>query len=372
MPWDFQLPTTVHFGRGSLRKLGAWTAALGRRAMLVGYRDRVGLEDAYARAEESLGKAGLTTVVFAEVLPEPGIDVVDRCAAAARDAQVDVLVAVGGGSVIDVAKGAAAVVRTGRPLAEILTTDPAPAPAEALPVVAVPSTAGTGSEVSDVAVFSRGPGKVAMFGPAMRPRLAVVDPDLAVGSPPALTAACAADALAHSIEACLSRRANPMATLLAGHAVALVEQNLARAVTDPHAVAPRESLALAAMLAGAAFSSAGVAGAHAVAQALGCVLGIPHGRAVAAALPPMLRYNAAACTEPFAHLARCCALADAPAFIDRVTALLSSVGLLEKLPLTAEVVDQLVPAAIQARVPLVQNPVRMDEAGLRQIFAELR
>jgi alcohol dehydrogenase class IV len=371
MPWDFQLPTKVHFGRGTLRKVGTWTASLGARALLIGYRDRSGLEEAYQRAEQSLAKAGLATALFLEVLPEPEAELVDHCAAAARTAHADVLVALGGGSVIDLAKAAAALTPAGGLLADYLSIDPAPAPAEALPVIAVPTTAGTGSEVSDVAVFAHDSGKAALFGPALRPRLAVVDPDLAVGSPASLTAACGADALGHAIEACVSRRTNPLATLLAAEAVTLIVQNLPPAVVDPKAVAPRESLALAATLAGAAFSSAGVAGAHAVAQALGVVLGLPHGRAVALALPPVLRFNAAACVEQYTRLARGCGLPDAEAFLGRVRELLASVGLSEKLALPPAVVDQLVSAAQAARVPLVQNPVRLDEPALRQVFAEL-
>lgn len=351
--------------------MGQWTVGFGRRAVLVGYRDRAGLEEAYQRAEQSLEKAGMEAVRFGEVLPEPDVQIVDQCATVAREAGAEVMVALGGGSVIDVAKAAAALVRSGGRMADHLASDPAPAPAAALPVVAVPSTAGTGSEVSDIAVFSYGQGKVALFGPALRPRVAVIDPDLAVGSPPALTAACAADALGHAIEACISRRANAMASLLAGQAVGLVEQNLARAVDDPRAAEPREALALAALLAGAAFTSAGVAGAHAIAQALGCVLEIPHGRAVALALPAMLRYNAPACAEQYAQLAHHCRLPDGTAFIDRVSTLLDSVGLLEKLPLSHDTMDRLVAAALQARVPLVQNPVRLDAAVLRKIFHDL-
>jgi len=371
MPWDFQLPTDVRFGRGTIRKLGSWTAPLGRRAMLVGYQNRAGLDEAYARAEQSLAKAGVEVARFFEVLPEPGTDQPDRCAEAARADRTDVFVALGGGSVIDVAKAAAALAGSGGRMAGCLLTDPAPAPTTALPVVAVPTTAGTGSEVSDVAVFSHEAGKASMFGPALRPRLAVVDPDLAAGSPAALTAACAADALGHAIEACLSRRANPVASLLAVRAVALVVQCLPRAVQEP-AAESRESLALAATLAGAAFTSAGVAGAHALAQALGVVLGIPHGRAVAMSLPPLLRFNSTACSPQYAELARSCGLPDAAAFVDRVTGLLDSLDLLAKLPPGEDLANRLVAAALAARVPLVQNPVRLDEPALRQLIAQMQ
>jgi alcohol dehydrogenase len=384
-PWEFQLSTAIHFGRGMLRKLGQLSAPLGRRAVIVGYRNREGLQQAYQRGAEALAKAGLETATFYEVEPEPEIGAVDACAELVRRSGAELVIGLGGGSVLDVAKAAAVVARAGAPVAGYLTSDPAPAPREGLPVVAVPTTAGTGSEVSDIAVFSRREEpagtlrKVALFGPSLRPRLAVVDPDLAVGSPADLTAACGADALGHAIEACVSRRANPMAALLAGQAVALIESSLARATAEPQDPEPREALAWAATLAGAAFTSSGVAGAHAVAQALGEVLRMRHGPAVALATPALLRHNAPACTEQYAELARWCRLPDGPTeemagrFVERIEELLRSLNLLERpradhLP---DLVDRLVAAALCARVPLVQNPVRLDEAALRAVFSQV-
>lgn len=373
-PWNFQLPTAIHFGRGLLRRLGPLAAPLGTRALIVGYRAPGPLDEAHRRAEQSLTKAGLAVESFLEVDPEPETAVVDRCAAAVRGADADLVIGLGGGSVLDVAKAGAALARAGGPLSDLLTTDPAPAPAKSLPVLAVPTTAGTGSEVSDVAVFSApGPAKIALFGPALRPQLAVIDPELALGSPPSLTAACGADALGHAIEACISRRANPMAALFGAQAVALILENLAQAVEDPAAIEPREALAWAATLAGAAFTSAGVTGAHAVAQALTVELGLAHGQAVALATVPMLRHNAPACEAQYAELARRCRLPDPVAFLHRVEQLLRDLNLLQPPPLAHApgVLDRLVTAALAARVPVVQNPVRLDESALRTVFGQV-
>ena len=373
-PWEFQLTTSIQFGRGTLRKLGPLAAALGRRAVVVGYRNREGMEQSYGRAEEVLAKAGLAVATFYQVEPEPETGLVDACAVAVRQSDAELVIGLGGGSVMDVAKAGAAVARAGGRLADYLTADPAPAPRDSLRVIAVPTTAGTGSEVSDIAVFSMtNLRKVAIFGPSLRPRLAVIDPDLALGSPAGLTAACGADALGHAIEACVSRRANPMAALLASQAVALIERNLARATAEPQEPEPREALAWAATLAGAAFTSSGVAGGHAVAQALGEVLGMPHGRAVAVATPAMLRHNAGACAEQYGELARWCGLPDGSRWVERIEELLGSLGLLEPPAgnQSPDLIDRLVASALAARVPLVQNPVRLDEAALRKIFTQI-
>ncbi|NUQ66537.1 MAG: iron-containing alcohol dehydrogenase, partial [Pirellulales bacterium] len=201
--WEFELPTRIQFGRGGLKRLGETIRPLGRSALLVGYREQSGLEDRYQRATASLEKTGVAVSCFG-VDPEPDAESILDGAAAARDGGIDVVVALGGGSVIDAAKGIAAMARAGGTLWQYTVGIPdAPPIPEALPVVAVPTTAGTGSEVSPVAVFTfRGVGshpetplKGTISSAALYPRIAVVDPDLAAGSPPPLTARCGADAL---------------------------------------------------------------------------------------------------------------------------------------------------------------------------------
>lgn len=389
--WDFQLPTRVQFGRGGLKKLGEVAREFGTRALLVGYGDQTGLEAVYARARQTLTEAGLGLTCFDEVPPDPSAELGAEGARLAAEAGVDVVVGLGGGSVIDAAKGIAAVVKMGGNLWDYTGANPKCRPVtESLPVLAVPTTAGTGTEVSGVAVFTHHgvgsdpgvPVKASISGPAVRPKVALVDPDLAVGSPPSLTAACGADALGHAIEAAMSRRANPISSTLAGRAVRLILENLAQAVENPDDPQPREPLALASTLAGAAFGSAGVVVPHAISQALGGLLHVPHGVGVAIGTPLSLRFNARECVDVYAELARDCGLradsreATASLFVDRIVALLESVGLPSKIEVPDDAPDDLLEKLVRnafdsTPVPITLNPRKIDEAVMRKLFQEL-
>jgi alcohol dehydrogenase class IV len=399
-PWEFQLSTRIHFGRGLLRKLGELTAPLGKSALLVGYRAPGRLQDSYDRAAAVLKKSGVAVARFAEVEPEPDARLVAQGVEALRLSGATVVIGLGGGSVIDVAKAIALVAASGGEVSEYFLGNPAARPlTAALPLVAVPTTAGTGSEVSDIAVLknkgkNKGVGSLCweveqrlpiplfVYGLAIRPQLAVVDSDLAVGSPPALTAACGADALGHAIEACVSRRCGPLATLLGGQAVALLSKHLPQAVAQPDDPQPREPLALAATLAGMAFTASSVVAAHAVAQALGVFFDLPHGELVAIATPPVLRYNLPACIEPYCQLAAGCGLtaanpeALAERFVEHISDLLCRLGLPDSVQAPADapadLTDRLVQSVLQgARGPITLNPCRLDEAALAALFSAI-
>ena len=389
--WEFQLPTRIQFGPGGLRKLGHVAREFGNSAFLVGYGDRTGLEETYARASRVLSEAGMTVAEFFHVPPDPEADLALEGAERMKDTGADVVVGLGGGSVIDAAKGIAALARMGGNLWDYTGANPNGRKiTEAVPLVAVPTTAGTGTEVSAVAVFTHHgvasiaemPLKASVAGPAIRPKVALVDPELAVGSPAGLTAACGADALGHAIEACISRRANPLSSALAGRAVRLIVRNLRPAVENPHDPKPREPLALAATLAGAAFSVAGVVVPHAIAQALGGLLHVPHGLGVAIGTPLNLRFNADRCTEQYCELADYCGIsADSPQakaarFVDCIVELLRSVGLPDRVDVPPDaphdLVDRLVRNAFEStRVPITLNPRKIDEAALQQMFREI-
>ena len=435
--WAFQLPTRIEFGRGGRRKLGSLAREFGRSVLLVGYRDRTGLEEAYRRAEDALRGEGMAVATFFEVTPDPTAESIVAGARRAEEASAEVIVALGGGSVIDAAKGIATLARLGGSLWDYAGINPQSRPiTAALPVVAMPTTAGTGSEVTAVAVFTHqsadvgrianpsynvgpianpsgnvgrianpsgnvadlpdglpirptgkpGPDlsprlKVSIVGPALYPKVALIDPELALGSPPQITAACGADALGHAIEACLSRRANPFSSALAGRAAALIVGNLGRAVQEPGDLAPREALALAASLAGAAFGEAGVVVNHAIAHALGALLGVPHGLAVAIGTPLQLRFNAQAAVAPLAELAACCGLAGATdeeragRFVETVDALLRSIGLPDHVDIPpdapADLIDRLARNALESSsTSITCNPRKVDEAALKDLFQQ--
>lgn len=389
--WEFQMPTQVQFGRGGLRRLGRAAAKLGKSALLVGYRGSQTLEPVYARAARSLTEAGLTVTEFFEVPPDPDAAVAVEGARRATEAGADVVVGLGGGSVIDAAKGIAALVRMGGSLWDYAGSNKDFRPVtDALPLIAVPTTAGTGSELTPFAVFNHHglgslpgiPLKASISGPAVLPKIALIDPDLTVGSPAPLTAACGADALGHAIEACMSRRANPIASALAGRAVALIVEHLPRAFEDPADPEPRESLSLAASLAGAAFGASSVVMTHSMAHALGAMLHVAHGAAIAAATPLVLRYNQEQCVDAYAQLADCCGIAaDSPEekaaqFVDLIAGLLETVGLPGRIKVSTGVSDRLAEdLAINAfesmLKPLEWNPREVDRATLARLFEEL-
>ncbi len=386
--WEFQLPTRLQFGRGGFRKLGQAAGQLGCRAMLVGYADRTGLEATYDRAGKSLGKAGLSVTEFFEISPDPHAELAAEGARRATEAGVDVIVALGGGSVIDAAKGIAALVKMGGNLWCYADSNPdCTLVTDSVPLIAVPTTAGTGSELTAVAVFihhGRGsqpgiPLKTWISGPAVLPKIALVDPNLTLGSPARLTAACGADALAHAIEACMSRRANPFCSMLAGQAVGLILRHLPRAVENPDDPEPREHLALASTMAGATIASSSVVMTHSMAHALGATLHIPHGEAIAVCTPLALRYNLEQCTEAYGRLAHYCGImADSPTqqaerFVDRIAELLESVGLPGRIKVPSDAPDDLAAKlalnAFESTLkPLEWTPRDIDEPTLKGLF----
>ncbi len=389
--WEFDLPTRIRFGRGGFKELGRMAKEYGISAMLVGYRDHGPLEEMYRRAAAHLVDAGLTVTEFFEVPPDPDAELGAEGAERAAEAKVDVVVGLGGGSAIDAAKGIAALVKMGGRLWDYTGANQQSRPiTESLPLVAVPTTAGTGTEATAVAVFTHHgvgampeyPLKASVSGPAVRPKVALVDPELMVGSPRRLTAACGADALGHAIEACMSRRANPVSSALAVRAVSLIVQNLQQAVEFPDDPEPREPLALASTLAGAAFSVAGVTMTHSIAQALGGLLHIPHGEAVAIATPLNLRYNAQRCVDVYCELAHGCGIVaaspqqQATRFVARIVELLRAVGLPDKVkaPQDApeDLAEKLAHNAIDGTpVPIKLNPRKIDLATLKGLLDEI-
>ncbi len=390
MKWQFELPTRIQFGRGGLRGLGAAARPLGSSALLVGYHDGAGLEEVYQQAEASLGEAGMV-VSRSGIAPEPDAETVCQGTEQARSTGAEVIVALGGGSVIDAAKAVAIMARTPGNLWEYTSADRGAAEvAEAVPVVAVPTTAGTGSEVTPVAVITfrdvgkrpETPLKGTVSSPALYPRVAIVDPDLTLSNPPSLTARCGADALAHAIEARVSRGANPISSTFACRALGLIYRNLRRAVEHPYDPEPRQPLALAATLAGVAFSAAGVVVNHAMAHALGSVLGVPHGEAVAVGTPVQLRFNAGQCRAEYAEMAEWCGItgkpqeAQADRFIQAIADLLGSVGVPERLAVPPhtpdDLVERLVENAVESTsVVLPLNPRRVNRKALAALFREV-
>jgi alcohol dehydrogenase class IV len=288
MAWEFLTAPRVVFGAGVVARLPEITGGLGSRALLVlggASADHSGLT---GRLQELLPVAALQRCAG-----EPTAGDVERVVAAARAAGCDHVVAAGGGSALDCGKAAAAMLQNPGSLEDYLEGVGSGRQVEVqpLPVVAVPTTAGTGSEVTKNAVIS-GPGyKKSIRSPMMIPEVALVDPELALGTPAAVTAACGMDALTQVLEPCLSNRAQPMTDALALKGVELSGRFLARACEDPADLEARQGLALASLLGGICLANAGLGAVHGFASPLGALFPVAHGVACAALLPQVVRAN---------------------------------------------------------------------------------
>ena len=301
---EFYMPTRVLFGRGVSSHAGPRAASLAaRRVMLVtdpGVQDS-GIADP---VRDGLVAAGLEVLVFQQVEPNPRDQDCLAGSQLAADFQAEGLVAVGGGSAIDTAK-CIALLRTngGHPRDwedfGALRNDP-------LPVLAVPTTAGTGSEVSPSAVITDTARKKKMNLFDMRncPKIALVDPDLTMSCPAALTAAAGMDALSHAVDSLHCRLATPASDALALEGARLVAQYIRQAVGSPGDMEARCGMAQGSLTAGIAVGLTDVAGVHCLAEAIGGLYGHPHGYCCADSMPPVMEYNLPVSSEKYARLAR--------------------------------------------------------------------
>jgi alcohol dehydrogenase len=299
---EFYMPTRVFFGRGVAGQAADHAAAFGAQRVMLVTDPGVQAAGLAGPVRDRLAGAGLDPVVFSTVEPNPRD--VDCLAGAdlARDAQVGAFIAVGGGSPIDSAKCISLLLTNGghpRDWEDFGTLRRAP-----LPVLAIPTTAGTGSEVSPSAVITDTARKKKMnlFDTRNCPRIALVDPDLTVSCPQWLTAASGMDALSHAVDALHCRLATPASDALALEGARLVGRYLRRAFAAPDDIEARCGMAQASLTAGLAVGLTDVAGVHCLAEAIGGLYGHPHGYCCAACMPPVMDYNLPVSLDKYARL----------------------------------------------------------------------
>lgn len=385
-----RLPRSILFGRNQRRALGSVAKKLGKRALLCADARQAAQPEFQAMVAD-LQASGLVTYVFDRTIPDLPISSVASCVNDVKHFNADLVIGVGGGSSMDMAKVVAVMLTHGGDIRSYYGEFAVPGPI--MPVIAIPTTAGTGSEVTPVAVVSddeRGV-KVGIASPYLIPLVAICDPELTVSCPAALTACTGADALTHAVEAytTLVREADPMLTeehvfvgknMLTDHfarlAVANTFRYLTRAYLDGSDIEAREGLMLAALAAGCAFGTAGTAAAHALQYPVGNLTHTAHGDGVATLLPYVMQFNQPFCIDPFAELARTIGLADAPredlsqAFIDAVAQLFAGVNIprsLAALGLKAEDQEFVAEHALTAARLVKHNPRPLDLAAMRTI-----
>lgn len=286
MKFEFATAARIVFGRGAASDLGAIARSLGARPMLITGRDR----ERFSAVVERLAPCG----TFA-VAGEPTVDLVRSGAALARELGADVVVAVGGGSVIDAGKAIAALAANPGDVLDYLEVigKAQPIANAPLPFIAAPTTAGTGSEVTRNAVLGSPEHgvKASLRSPLMLPRTALVDPELTLNLAPAVTASTGLDALTQLIEPFVSARANALTDMFCREGMVRVAHALRRAFRDGSDVAARESMSYASLLGGLALANAGLGVVHGFAAPIGGMFGAPHGAICAAILPHGMEAN---------------------------------------------------------------------------------
>jgi alcohol dehydrogenase class IV len=380
-PFTFNTTASIVFEPGATRRLGPLAAArLGRSILFVtdpGLR-KLGLCDP---ALASLRESGSTVTVFDAVEADPSRATLMKAVEAGRSASATGVVGFGGGSSLDVAKLAALLLGSGEDLDGAWGVGQAKGPR--LPLVLAPTTAGTGSEVTPVSIITVGEEeKRGVSSAIILPDVAVLDAELTLGLPPAITAATGIDAMVHAIEAYASKNANnnPLSRMLARQALRLLGANIEKAVFEGGDVEARGAMLLGSMLAGQAFANSPVAAVHALAYPIGGAFHVPHGLSNALVLPHVLRFNAPDAAGLYAEIA-----ADAfpglaheegaqgrcAAFIEQLADLSKRVGLqprLRDVGIGEEHLAKMASDAMKQTRLLVNNPREVGEADALAIY----
>ena len=405
--YDFFAPPLIRFGAGRIDEIGATVGLLGRRAWIVGGTASLERSGARQRIDASLSAAGIESRVVARSTGEPTVDQLAAALAGLQHEDLDgvVVVAAGGGSTIDLAKALAALAtnmpigqRTGIDL-DTFVVDHLEGVGRGLairqwplPMVAVPTTAGTGAEATRNAVIScpRRRFKKSMRSPMMVPRAALVDPDLTASCDSSTIAASGLDCITQLIESFVCRFAKPLPRCLVLESLPRALHSLPRllmpkpACDDPQRwidsrAADRAALSHAALISGLALTNSGLGLAHGVAAALGVACGTPHGVACAVMLPAALRVNREAVQDEFAQLERAVdpsaprdVATAADAFVERIERLCLESGVprrLSELGVTADQIDWL--AEHSGGASMRGNPVQLATEELRGLLAAM-
>lgn len=360
------VPRLVH-GAGAFTELGCVLAACGSRVLLVTGRGALVENGTVAAAEKQLAAAGLVCAAYTGVPPEPPLSSVDAARSAAQDLRADVLLGLGGGSALDVAKAAAGLLKAPEPTAAYFNGLPLDG-AGAVPFVAVPTTFGTGTEVTPNAVLTDPAAgvKKSIRHDGLRAAAAIVDPELGRLAPASIKAHAGLDALTQAVECAFSRHATSLTDALAFQAVRLLARHLRAFVLDDDAGAG-EACALGSTMAGMAFANARLGMVHGVAHPLGARYHRPHGWLCGVLLPHALQFNRPAVPEKYEQL---CHLVGSD-LTEAVKGLLAAFALpadLGELGVTAAALPDLVEASLPSG-SLKANPRSVDAAQLTEFLA---
>ncbi|MCD5398037.1 iron-containing alcohol dehydrogenase [candidate division NPL-UPA2 bacterium] len=381
--FTFRVAPKIIFGNGAVEKVGEEAKKWGGSKALLISDEGIAKAGLLKRVEEPLAKEGLEVAIFDRVEPEPWVETADEAGEMARKKNCDLIIGVGGGSCMDIAKAAAVLATNEDKAKDYQGLNKVPKPG--LPKIMVPTTAGTGSEITFTSVLSNKEpkGKGGINSPYLFPELALLDPLLTLSMPSLITASTGMDALTHAIEAYTSLQATAITDTLALKAVTLLARNLPQAVAESQNVEVRENMLLGSLLAGIVLANAGVGAVHALAYPLGGLYRIPHGVANGLMLPYVMEFNLEKSLEKFAQVAR--AMGEeveslslreaAQRSVEAVTKLSEEVSVPQKIKkLEAGIREkdfpQMAAAAMKVTRPLENNPRLMTEGEAIKIYEQ--
>jgi alcohol dehydrogenase class IV len=379
MIYQIMLPGKVRFGVGALDTIGDEANKLAAKHALIVTDPGVykaGLADS---VKERLSKAKLSVDVFPEAEPEPTFPRLNAAAEQFGKESYDLLLGVGGGSSMDTAKGLSILLAHGGKGQDYGGVDKVPGPG--IPIFTLPTTAGTGSEVTNIAIFddTEKGRKLGIVSPYLLARLALVDPTLTYGCPPKVTAASGIDALIHAIECYTGTKANTFSDALALEAMRLIAGNLRTAVKNGSDKEARNRMSEGALMAGIAFGNSGVAAVHALAYPLGSRFHVPHGVANGVLLPYVTECNLSANLPRYAIVAQMLGVKTqglslqkaAEKGLEAIKALAADIGIplhLRDLGVPREALEEMAVATMEVTRLLANNPKKLTLDDVRHIW----
>lgn len=376
MQWEFNLPVKLVFGSGKRSDLAKYIDEIGgTRGVLVCGNSfcKNGVADEFLR----LG-GGKIVEIFSDIRPNPTTDNVNDCVRLMREVDADFAVALGGGSPMDCCKAACAIVRGDDNIEPYHSLGKPISAKEAIPMIAVTTTSGTASEVTNISVLTdiNQNLKQPMNDPAMYPKIAVIDPELTLTVPPQVTASTGLDVLSHAIESYWSTLNQPICSACSIYAARLVFEWLEKAYTEPENLTAREKMAEASIVAGVAFSHPRTTGSHACSFPLTNIYGIPHGEACAFTLDYFVKFNAkhADSDGRLDALAKDCGFDSAYEMADEISAMKKRMGMRSRLSEIGCTSDEQIAELTKKSMSMLmkRNPIELSESDIGEMYNKLK
>lgn len=376
MEWEFMLPVKLIFGNGKRKDLKKYIEEInGTKGVLVCSRSfsKNGLADEFVKMSDGLIKG-----IFSDVRPNPTTENVDSCVKLMRELDADFAVALGGGSPMDCCKAACAIAKGNDVIRSYHTGGKEIRADEAIPMIAVTTTSGTASEVTNISVLTdvelnlKNP----MNDPAMYPKIAVIDPELTLTVPKQITASTGLDVLAHAVESYWATIHQPVCTACSIYSARLVFEWLEKAYNNPNNLMAREKMAEASIVAGVAFSHPRTTGSHTCSFPLTNIYGVPHGEACAFTLDYFIKFNAdnADSDGRITALAKDCGFENPYAMADEIMAMKKRMGMKTTLSEIGCTTDKQIKALTEKSMSMLmtRNPVALTENDIYTMYQKLK